>query len=116
MHTLNNTDVSIAALRLLNGDNAILRNLTHSVSQQFTNLFIVVGRNSCYLLNLIVVVIYLLSVLLDKVYNSLHCLVNTTLQVHGVCTCSNVLQTYINNTLCKDSSSSCTITSIVTSL
>ena len=76
----------------LDSDDTILRNLAHCVSQEFTNLSIIVGRNSSHLLNLIIVVIYLLSMFLDEGNDSSYSLVNTTLQVHWVCTCSNVLQ------------------------
>ena len=116
LHTLNNTDVGITALALLDSDDTILRNLAHCVSQEFTNLSIIVGRNGSNLLNLIIVVVYLLSMFLDEGNNSSYSLVNTTLQVHWVCTCSNVLQALCYDSLSQDSSSCCTITGIITSL
>ena len=79
LHTLNNTDVCITALALLDSDDTILRNLAHCVSQELTNLSIIVGRNSSHLLNLIVVVVYLFSMFLDEGNNSSYSLVDTTL-------------------------------------
>ena len=83
----------ITALALLDGDDTVLRNLTHSISQQLTNLSVVVGTDSSHLLNLVVVVTNLLSTLLNVCNDSLYSLVNTTLQVHGISTCRHVLQT-----------------------
>ena len=48
--------------------------------------------------------------------NLSYSLVDTTLKVHWVCTCCNILQAFSNNCLCEDSSSCCTVTSIITSL
>ncbi len=116
LHTLYHTDVSVAALALLDGDDTILRNLAHSVSQELTNLSVVVGRNSGNLLNLVIVVIHLLSMSLDVLHDSSHSLVDTTLQVHWVGTCGNVLQALVYDSLSQDSSGSCTITCVIASL
>ena len=106
----------VAALALLDSDNAVLRYLAHSVSQQLTYFRIVVCADSSNLLYLVIVVVNLLSVVLDIFNNGSNGLVDTTLQVHRVCTCCNVLQSFSNNSLCKDSCCCCTVTCIVTSL
>ena len=49
-------------------------------------------------------------------HNSCNCLVDTTLEVHRVGTCCNVLQALSNDSLCEDGSCCSTVTSIVTSL
>ena len=116
LHTLNNTDIGITALALLDSDDTILRNLAHSVSQELTNLCIVVGRNSSHLLNLIIVVIYLLSMILDEGNDSSNSLVDTTLQIHWVSTCCYVLQALSYDSLSQDSSCCSTVTGIITSL
>ena len=106
----------ITALALLDGDHTVLRDLTHSLSEQFADLLIIVGRNGCHLLDLAIVVTYQLSTLGNMLSNSLHSLVDTTLQIHGVGTGGDVLQTLRNDSLCEDGSGGCTVTCIVTGL
>ena len=116
LHTLNNSDVGVAALRLLNSDDTVFRNLAHGIGQQLTNLLVVVGTDGGHLLYLVIVVIDLLSRLLNEIYNSLDSLVDTTLQIHWVGTGGNILQALGNDGLCQDGSSSRTVTSVVASL
>ena len=108
--------MGVAALALLDGDDAILRNLAEGLSQQLTDLLVVVGRNGSHLLNLIVVVAHLLSALGDVLRHGLHSLVDTTLQVHRIGTSGNILQTLSNDSLGEDGSCCGTITSIVARL
>ena len=108
--------MSVAALALLDSDNTVLADLTESLSQQLTDFLVVVGRNGSNLLNLVVVVIDALGILLDEVNNALHCLVDTTLQVHRIGTGGHVLQTLGHDSLCQDCCSSRTVAGIVASL
>ena len=108
--------MGITALALLDGDHTVLADLTHSLCEKLTNLLIVVGRYSSNLLNLVVVVAYLLSTLGNMVGHSLHCLVDTTLQIHRVSTSGHILQTLGHDSLCEDGSGGGTITSVVASL
>ena len=116
LHTLNNTDVGVTALALLDSDHTVLAYLTESLCQEFTDLWIVVGRYGSYLLDLIVVVVNLLRTLLDILYNSCNSLVDTTLQIHRVSSGSHVLQTNVDDALSQDGSGSSSVTGIVTSL
>ena len=106
----------VAALRLLDGDDTVLRDLAHSVGKQLANLRIVVGRDGSHLLNLVVVVVNLLSLRGDVVDDCLHCLVDTALQVHGVSTCGNILQALAHDGLCQDGSGCRAVAGIVASL
>ena len=62
------------------------------------------------------VVIDALGILLDEVNNVLHCLVDTTLQVHRIGTSGHVLQTLGHDGLCQDCCSSRTVAGIVAGL
>ncbi len=106
----------VAGLTLLDSDNTVLGNLTHSVSKEFTNLRIVVGRDSGDLLYLVIVVADHLSIVLDVVHNLSDSLVDTALQVHWVCTGSHVLKAFVDYSLCQDCSCGSTITSIIAGL
>ena len=116
LHTFYNTDGSVTALSFFDGDNTVLANLLHGVSQKLTNLGVVVGTNGSNLLNLLIVVTYLLCLLLNVGNNGSGSLVDTTLQVHGVGACSNVFQTFTYDSLSQYGSGCCSVTGIVTSL
>ncbi len=106
----------VAALRLLDGDHAILRNLAESLGQKLTDLRIVVGADGSHLLNLVVVVVHLLGILLDIVNDGIHGLVDTALQVHGVGSGGHVLQALGHDGLCQDGSGGGSVAGIVASL
>ena len=116
LHTLDNINGSIHTLGLLNGDDAFLLDGLHSLGDELADFLVVVGRNAGNILDLGVVVTNLLRLSLDTVNYSSHGLVDTTLQVHWVGTCGNILETYANHGLGKNSSGSCTITSLVAGL
>ena len=116
LHSLDHSDVSVAALRLFNGDNTVLAYLAESLSQQLTNLRVVVGADGSHLLNLVIVVVHLLGVLLDIVNDCSNSLVDTTLQVHRVGTGGDVLQTDVDDALGQDGSRCRTVAGIVARL
>ena len=106
----------VTALALLDGDHTILRDLAHSLSEEFTDFLIIVGRYRSHLLNLVVVVTHLLSALGDMIRHGLHSLVDTTLQIHRVGTGGDILQTLGHDSLSQDGSGGRTVAGIVTSL
>ena len=108
--------MSVAALALLYCDDPVLAYLAHCVGNQLTYFWVIVGADSSNLLYLVIVVINLLGVGLDVFYNSCYSLVDTTLQVHRIGTCGNVLQAYVDNALCKDGSGCCSVACIVAGL
>ena len=57
-----------------------------------------------------------MAVSLELSNNSSDCLVDTLLQIQRTCTCSNVLQTYIDNSLSENSSCGSTVTGLLVSL
>ena len=65
LHTLDNANCGITALGLLDCDDTVLCNLTHSIGNELANLAVVVGRNCGNLLNLVIVVAHSLALLLD---------------------------------------------------
>ena len=116
LHTLYHVDVCVTALALLNGDDAVFRHLAHGVGKQFAYFLVVVGTHGSHLLNLVVVVVHLLSHACDVVDHSGDGLVDTALQVHGVGTCGDVLQSLGNDRLCQHGSSGGAVAGIVAGL
>ena len=113
LHTLYNADACFAALAFFDGDNAVFANLTHGISKKFSYFGVVVGTYRGHLFNLVVVVVYLFGCFADVIYNNFHSLVDTAFQIHWVCASRYVLQALVNNGLRKNSSSGCTVASIV---
>src|SRR5690606_6241106 len=116
LHTFNNLNSCFSSLGFFYSDNTFTTNLRHSFGNQTTDFLVIVGRDLCNLFNLIVVITNFLSLLTNAFNNLSHSLVNTLLQFHWVCAGCHVLQTYINDSLSKNGSSSCTITCIITGL
>ena len=107
---------SLLGITELSGLRIINRYDVEGISEELADLRIVVGADGSNLLNLVVVVANNLCVLLDVCHDSVHCLVDTTLEVHWVSTSGNVLKTFCYDSLCEDGSCRCTIAGIVTSL
>ena len=115
LHTFYYTDCSVSTFSFFDSDNTVFRNFAHCICNQFTDNRVVVCRDSSHLFNLVVVIAYSFSLSFNRFYYFSHSLVDTTFQIHWVCTCSNVLQTNTNDSLSQNSCSSCTITGIIAS-
>ncbi|OPZ45384.1 MAG: hypothetical protein BWY95_01971 [Bacteroidetes bacterium ADurb.BinA104] len=79
-------------------------------------LGIVVCRNGGHLLNLFKVIAYSLRLALDTLHNSCYSLVYTTLQVHRIGSCSDILKAYVHNALSENGGRGCTVTGIFAGL
>ena len=53
---------------------------------------------------------------LDICYNGCNGLVDTTLEVHRISTCGDVLQSNVHDALCEDGGGGCSVAGVVTSL
>ena len=65
LHTFYYTDSSVCSFCFFDSNHTVFRNFTHSVSNQFTDYRIVVCRYSGNLFNLVIVVTYSFSLILD---------------------------------------------------
>ena len=63
LHTLNGLQNRVTALSIFNGDDAIDSHGTHTIGNQLTDFRVVVGRDCCHLLNLVVALLNLFSLL-----------------------------------------------------
>ena len=116
LHTFDHFHLGLGTLGFLNGDNAVLLHLRHSIGDEFTNECIVVGRNDTHLLHLGVVVAHVLALLLQVLHDGGHGLVNTAFEVHRVGTCGHVLDTDIDDGLGQHRSGGGTVTGLVVGL
>ena len=116
LHTLYHIDRGVHTFCLADSDDAVFRNFTHRVSNQFADLRVVVGRNSSYLFDLVEVVTDYHSVLLDLLYDSSDSFVDTAFEVEWVSSCGNVLQTHANDSLCQNGCGGGTITCLIAGL
>ena len=97
-------------------DHAVFAYLAHSVGNQLADLGVVIGGYGGYLLDLVEVVAYYLSVFLDLGYYCGYGFVNTAFQVQRISAGRYVLQTYIDNSLCQYGCGRGTIAGLVTGL
>ena len=65
LHTFYYTDSSVCTFCFFDSDYTVFRNFTHSVSNQFTDYRVVVCRYGCNLFDLVIVVTYSFSLILD---------------------------------------------------
>ena len=110
MHTQYFIYISIGTFGFFYRDNAVLGYTLHRISDQGTNFFVVVGRNSRYLFDFFEIVADLLRLLLQVFNHLANSFIHTALQVHWVGTCSNVFQTRADHGLCQNGSRCRTIT------
>ena len=94
LHTFYHTDGSIRSFSFFDSNHTIFRNFTHSVCNQLTDSRIVIGRNSSHLFNLVIVVTYHFGLRLDRFNHFGNSFIDTTFQIHRICSGSNILQTY----------------------
>ena len=109
LHTFYNVDRSFSSLCLFNCNNTILTNLVNRISDKIANSRIVVCRDCTNLCNFLLTTHRTLQ-LTKSLLNSSNTQVNTTLEVHRVCTGCDVLQAFTDDCLCKNSSCCCTVT------
>ena len=109
LHTFHNIYGSLGNLGFFDCDYAFLLNLCHSVGDEFADFGVVVGRNAGNSLNLGIVVVNLLRIGFEGFYNLCNSLVDTTFEVGGVGTGSNVFHTNAYNCLSQNSGGSCAV-------
>ena len=114
LHALYNGQAGFHTLGLLNGNNAFLAYLLHSIGNVVTD-FSICGRNSSNLSNLRFAV-YRLGYGLNLLNQGLNCSLNTLLQYHWVSASSYVSHTLMNHSLSQQGSSGSTITSNIVGL
>ena len=108
--------MGIGALGLLDGDDTLLVDLGHRLGNQLADVVVVVGRNGGYLLNLGDIGADRLALLAQRVDNHRNGLVDTALEVHGVCTRRDVLQTHADDGLSQHRCGGRTVTRVVVGL
>ena len=106
----------LVGLAVLYGDNAVNGYSPHTVGYELTNLRVVVGRDSGNLLNLVIIVLYLLSLTLDRLYHLSDGLVDTALHIEWIGTGSHILHTLRKDGLSQNGSCGGTVASIIASL
>ncbi len=116
LHTLNDVDGGVHTLGLADGDDAVLRYFAHGVSDQATDLSVVVGADSSHLLDFVEVVANDNSVFLDLAHYGRDSLVDTALEVHRIGSGGNVLEAYAYDSLCQYGSRGGTITGLIAGL
>ena len=108
--------MSLGTLSLLDGDHTLLVDLAHRLSDQLTDVCVVVSRDGCHLLDLSDVRTYGLALLFERCNNRCNSLVDTALQIHRVSACGYVLQTYTDDSLSQHRSGCGTVTCVVVGL
>ena len=116
LHSFDDADGGVAAFGLFDGDDAVLGDFLHSLGQQLSDFRIVVSAYGSYLLDLVVVVAHLLALSGNALYDLADGFVDAALEIHGVCTCGDVLQTLADNSLSEYGSGGGAITCIVARL
>ena len=116
LHTFHSLEHRVATLCILDGDNTIHADSAHTIGNELTNFSIVVSRDACHLLNLLVAFAHLFSLCLNAFYHFCHSLVHTALQIERVSTSCHISHTLCQDGLRQDGSSSSAITGIVARL
>ena len=106
--------VGFSGLGFFQSDNAVSGNFFHSFCNQVTDYFIAAGNgsNSCDVSR----AVYLLGVCNNSFYSGVNCFLDTFFEYHWVCTSSNVLHTFANQSLSKQGSGGGTVTSSIVCL
>ena len=107
--------MSIGTFSLLNGNHTLFVDFAHRLSDQFTDVVIVVCRDGSHLLNLADITTDLLALFAQILDNSSNRFVNTAFQIHRICTGSYVLNAYTYDSLSQYGCSSGTVTCIISS-
>ena len=116
LHTLHGLEDSVATLGIFDGNHAIYRHFAHTIGNELTDFSIVVGRDSGYLFDFVVVCAHLFSLRFDAFHHFAHSLVDTTLEIERISTSSHVFHAFGENGLCEHGGSCGAITCIITRL
>ena len=108
--------MSLGTLSLLDGDHTLLIDLAHRLSDQLTDICVVVSRDGCNLLDLSDVLTDSLALLFERLNDRSNSLVDTALQIHRVCTCGYILQTDTDDSLSQHGCGRRTVTCVVVGL
>ena len=113
LHTFNNFYAGFGTFCFFNGDYAFFLYFFHCFGNNATYFAVVICRNGCNLFDFFRISSYFLSICFQVFDNLCNGFVNTTFQIHWICTCSNVLQSCVYNHLSQYGSGSSTITCLV---
>src|SRR5699024_8271655 len=102
LHTFYQIQLCMHGLGFLNCDNAVVGNFLHSVCNQFSNLLIACG--DCGNVRDLFLAADLLAHFLDSLNCFVGSLLHTFSQDDGVSACSQVPHSFVNHSLCKNSS------------
>ena len=116
LHTFHGLEYSVATLGILNGNDAVDADGTHTVGNEFTYFWVVVGGDSSHLLNLGIVVADFFALGLDVLHDSTDGEVDAALDVEGVGTCCHILHTLGKDSLGEDGGGGGAVAGIVASL
>ena len=114
LHSFYKIQLSLHGLGLLDGDNAILGNLLHSICDHLAD-FRITGRNGSNLLD-VFLALDLGAHLLDGINSSIGCLLHSLAEHDRVGTCCQVLHAFVDHCLSKNSSGCGSVTSNVVGL
>ena len=116
LHTLHGLEDSVATLSIFDGNHAVYRHFAHTIGNELTNFSIVVGRDSGYLFDFVVVCTHLFCLRFDAFHHFAHSLVDTAFEVERISTSSHVFHSFGENGLCEHSSRRCAVACIITRL
>ena len=114
LHTFYHFAVGLCGLAFFNRDDTICCHLFHCLCNQLADIFIR-RRNGCNSCNILRTVDFL-GIFLNAVHCGIDCLCNPLAKYHRVCTCCNVLQSFVNDCLCQNGCSCRTVTSCIIGL
>ncbi len=116
LHAFNHFYGGFGALGFVDGDDAFALYFLHGFGDESADGVVVVCRYACHVLNLLEVVAYFLRLCADAFYHGGYGLVDAALEVHGVGTCGDVLETYADDGLCEHGSGGCAVACVVAGL
>jgi hypothetical protein len=110
LETLDKLDLMLQSLAFLDSDGSGLTNLGEEISNQLTNLSIIVGRDSGYMSQLLIVG-HLSTHFLELLNDYVNGLIDASSQVHWIHTGSNSLASFLEDSSGQNSGGGGTITS-----
>ena len=116
LHALYHVDGGVHTLGFADGDHAVLADLTHGVSDELTDLGIVVGGDRSNLFDLVEVIANHLALLLDMSDYGADSFVDTALEIHRVGSGGYVLQANAHDGLRQNGSGGCAVAGLVAGL
>ena len=107
LHTLNNVGICVGGFGLLNGYNAVGRDLIHRLGNKLADIF--VARRDCSNSGNIGRAVYLFGICLYSFDSGVNGLFHALAKYHRICAGCNVLHTLVNKRLSQNGCGSCTV-------